>query len=83
MLKRPVFTGRSCLGTRSTSPNSCRWGAVTDARRVLGARRATRKFVGRLYEAVRRGAFPCRRVGRHIRFTKAMLDEWLAEQPRN
>jgi excisionase family DNA binding protein len=35
-----------------------------------------------VYEAVRRGALPCRRVGRHIRFTKAMLDEWLAEQPR-
>jgi excisionase family DNA binding protein len=35
-----------------------------------------------VYEAVRRGALPCRRVGRHIRFTKAMLDEWLAEQPQ-
>jgi excisionase family DNA binding protein len=35
-----------------------------------------------VYEAVRNGLLPCRRVGRHIRFTKAMLDEWLAEQPQ-
>jgi hypothetical protein len=25
---------------------------------------------------------PCHRVGRHIRFTRPMLDEWLAQQPR-
>ncbi|MGH2863662.1 MAG: helix-turn-helix domain-containing protein [Solirubrobacteraceae bacterium] len=35
-----------------------------------------------VYEAVRTGRLPCRRVGRHIRFTRPMLDEWLAEQPR-
>ena len=35
-----------------------------------------------IYEAVRNGMLPCRRVGRHIRFTRAMLDEWLDEQPR-
>jgi excisionase family DNA binding protein len=35
-----------------------------------------------VYEAVRAGRLPCHRVGRHIRFTRAMLDEWLAEQPR-
>lgn len=35
-----------------------------------------------VYEAVRSGLLPCRRVGRHIRFTRPMLDEWLAEQPR-
>ena len=35
-----------------------------------------------VYEAVRTGRLPCHRVGRHIRFTRAMLDEWLAEQPR-
>jgi excisionase family DNA binding protein len=35
-----------------------------------------------VYEAVRTGRLPCRRVGRHIRFTRLMLDEWLAEQPR-
>jgi excisionase family DNA binding protein len=35
-----------------------------------------------VYEAVRTGRLPCHRVGRHIRFTRPMLDEWLAEQPR-
>jgi excisionase family DNA binding protein len=34
-----------------------------------------------VYEAVRSGRLPCRRVGRHIRFTRPMLDEWLDEQP--
>jgi excisionase family DNA binding protein len=31
-----------------------------------------------VYEAVRTGRLPCLRVGRHIRFTRAMLEEWLA-----
>lgn len=35
-----------------------------------------------IYEAVRTGRLPCHRVGRHIRFTRYMLDDWLAEQPR-
>jgi excisionase family DNA binding protein len=35
-----------------------------------------------VYEAVRTGRLPCRRVGRHIRFTRQMLDAWLAEQPQ-
>ncbi len=35
-----------------------------------------------VYDAVRRGLLPCRRVGRHIRFTRSMLDDWLAEQTR-
>lgn len=30
-----------------------------------------------VYEAVRAGNLPCIRVGRHIRFTRAMLEEWL------
>jgi excisionase family DNA binding protein len=33
-----------------------------------------------VYEAVRSGRVPCVRVGRHIRFTRAMLESWLAEQ---
>jgi excisionase family DNA binding protein len=33
-----------------------------------------------VYEAVRSGRVPCVRVGRHIRFTRAMLEDWLAEQ---
>ena len=33
-----------------------------------------------IYEAVRTNRPPCLRVGRHIRFTRAMLEAWLAEQ---
>ena len=33
-----------------------------------------------IYEAVRDGRFPCIRVGRHIRFTRALLETWLADQ---
>ncbi|RKQ90471.1 excisionase family DNA binding protein [Solirubrobacter pauli] len=33
-----------------------------------------------IYEAVRSGQLPCLRIGRHIRFTRAMLEAWLAEQ---
>jgi excisionase family DNA binding protein len=35
-----------------------------------------------IYEAVRSGRLPCHRVGRHIRFTRSMLDDWLGEQAR-
>lgn len=35
-----------------------------------------------VYEAVRAGRLPCHRVGRHIRFTRPMLDNWLAQQLR-
>jgi excisionase family DNA binding protein len=30
-----------------------------------------------IYEAVRAGTLPCLRPGRHIRFTRPMLEEWL------
>ena len=30
-----------------------------------------------IYEAVRSGTLPCLRLGRHIRFTRPMLDDWL------
>jgi excisionase family DNA binding protein len=33
-----------------------------------------------IYDAVRTGRLPCLRVGRHIRFTQAILEAWLAEQ---
>ncbi len=33
-----------------------------------------------VYDAVRTGRLPCLRVGRHIRFTKTMLETWLADQ---
>lgn len=32
-----------------------------------------------VYEAVRARRMPCLRVGRHIRFTRPMLERWLAE----
>jgi excisionase family DNA binding protein len=35
-----------------------------------------------VYEAVRAGRLPCLRVGRHIRFRRHMLDEWLAEEAK-
>jgi excisionase family DNA binding protein len=31
-----------------------------------------------VYDAVRTGRLPCLRVGRHIRFTRGMLEEWLS-----
>ena len=34
-----------------------------------------------VYDAVRTGKLPCLRVGRHIRFTRAMLEEWSANAP--
>jgi excisionase family DNA binding protein len=34
-----------------------------------------------IYERVRTGRLPCNQVGRHIRVTRAVLDDWLAEQP--
>jgi excisionase family DNA binding protein len=30
-----------------------------------------------VYDAVRNGNLPCIRVGRHIRFTRVMLEDWL------
>ncbi len=33
-----------------------------------------------VYDAVRTGSLPCIRVGRHIRFTQAMLEEWLVSR---
>lgn len=33
-----------------------------------------------IYEAVRTGRLPCLRIGRHIRFTRVMLEEWLSSQ---
>jgi excisionase family DNA binding protein len=33
-----------------------------------------------IYEAVRTGRLPCLRLGRHIRFTRSMLEQWLGER---
>jgi excisionase family DNA binding protein len=35
-----------------------------------------------VYEAVRAGRMPCLRVGRHIRFTRHMLEDWLDQQAK-
>ena len=43
-----------------------------DAARLLSVRPSW------VYEAVRARRLPCVRVGRHIRFTHRMLEEWLA-----
>lgn len=32
-----------------------------------------------IYEAVRDGRLPCLRLGRHIRFMRVMLEQWLGE----
>ena len=33
-----------------------------------------------IYEAVRTGRLPCLRIGRHIRFTQSMLEDWLGDR---
>jgi excisionase family DNA binding protein len=33
-----------------------------------------------VYDAVRTGKLPCLRVGRHVRFTRRMLESWLETQ---
>ena len=33
-----------------------------------------------VYEKVRAGELPCVHVGRHLRFTRAMVERWLADQ---
>lgn len=33
-----------------------------------------------VYDAVRSGRLPCLRIGRHIRFTRTMLEDWLTSQ---
>ena len=47
-----------------------------DAARLLSVRPSW------IYEAVRSGQLPCLRIGRHIRFTRPMLEQWLAGRRR-
>jgi len=35
-----------------------------------------------LYKLVREGSVPCQKVGKHWRFHKDAIDEWLKQQPR-
>ena len=34
-------------------------------------------------EATRTGYLPCLKVGKHVRYTRSMLEAWLAEQRTN
>lgn len=45
-----------------------------EAAELLGVR------VSWVYEAVRGGQLPCLRLGRHIRFSRPLLEQWLGEQ---
>jgi excisionase family DNA binding protein len=36
-----------------------------------------------IYEAARSERVPCIRVGRHIRFSRQMLEDWLVERPHD
>ncbi len=36
-----------------------------------------------LYKLVREGAVPCQKVGKHWRFHKEAIDEWLREHPEH
>jgi excisionase family DNA binding protein len=45
----------------------------TEAARLLAVRPSW------IYDAVRSGRLPAIRVGRHLRFTRSQLEEWVAE----
>jgi excisionase family DNA binding protein len=66
--------GDSAAGTTSAlrldGPLLC----AEEAAQLLSVRRSW------IYEAVRSGVLPCLRVGRHIRFTRRMLEAWLHAQ---
>lgn len=36
-----------------------------------------------LYKLVREGKIPCQKIGRHWRFRKGAIDQWLEEKPAN
>jgi excisionase family DNA binding protein len=63
----------------ATSPTTLADGPLLrpeDAARLLSVKTSW------VYEAVRAGRVPCLRVGRHIRFTRGMLEDWLAAQTK-
>jgi excisionase family DNA binding protein len=47
---------------------------VTSAAELLNVR------VSWIREATRTGYLPCLKVGKHVRYTRSMLEAWLAEQ---
>jgi hypothetical protein len=50
---------------------------VTRLRSALELATTTHPSVHSPPDVVRTGILPCLRVGRHIRFTRAMLEEWV------
>lgn len=36
-----------------------------------------------LYKLVREGKIPCQKIGRHLRFHRATIDEWLTSRNNN
>jgi excisionase family DNA binding protein len=67
-----------CQPHENTGTRSCIafWCRVSAATRGTHYEDGTTPL-GWIYEAVRAGTLPCLRIGRHIRFTRAMLEEWL------
>lgn len=64
-------------GSQSDSDGLCLDGPLLrpeDAARLLAVK------PNWIYEAVRDGRLPCLRLGRHIRFTRSMLERWLADK---
>lgn len=47
---------------------------------VQAAARLLNVKVSWIREATRTGLLPCIKVGRHVRWTRPMLERWLAEQ---
>jgi excisionase family DNA binding protein len=63
----------------ATSPTTLADGPLLrpeDAARLLSVKTSW------VYEAVRAGRVPCLRVGRHIRFTRGMFEDWLTAQAK-
>jgi excisionase family DNA binding protein len=38
---------------------------------------------GSVYKLAQRGRIPCQKVGRHWRFRREAIDDWLSRTPRN
>lgn len=73
-----VYTTMSISGSPPGSPAAAQLDGPLlrpeEAAQLLAVKRSW------IYEAVRAGRLPCLRVGRHIRFTRGMLEGWLGEQ---
>jgi excisionase family DNA binding protein len=77
-----TFFGGQSLSLKEQAPTANPPAALTEDRLLRPKQAAWYLNVKTswIYEAVRAGRLPCDRVDRHIRFTRLMLDDWLAEQ---